>query len=366
MRRTAHLRALIIIACLVLGACGGGSRGPDIRIFDGSTVSPGGQGQAATTGGSSQSPVASDGMHSVRRGETLYAISRAYGVPLRALITENGLSPPYELEIGQRLRIPASRVHTVVSGDTVYGISRQYGVSMSELVRANQIAPPYTIRLGQQLAIPGSMARSTNTVSAPAQPSSGASDVPPPNNPPQTAAVPDQPLPPQPDPPSPPVPVEPDYGPDGVVYPIEKPRPPVRLVGPIPQPPALSGDGFLWPVRGSVLSTFGPKDGGQHNDGINIAAPRGTPILAAETGVVAYAGDNLPGFGNMILIRHDDGFITAYAHAEALLVERGQVVRRGQAIARVGSTGTVDVPQVHFQIREGREAIDPRRHLLTS
>jgi len=109
-----------------------------------------------------------------------------------------------------------------------------------------------------------------------------------------------------------------------------------------------------------------PKGRGLHNDGINIAAPRNSPIRASESGVVAYAGDGLQGFGNIVLIKHRDGYVTAYAHADTLLVTRGQVIQRGQAIARVGSTGSVDSPQVHFQIRRGRNAINPRTLLLTS
>ena len=112
-----------------------------------------------------------------------------------------------------------------------------------------------------------------------------------------------------------------------------------------------------------MISRFGPKAGGLHNDGLNIAAPRGTPIRAAENGVVVYAGSELEGFGNMVLLKHADGYVTAYAHAADVLVDRGDTVRRGQAIARIGSTGNVDRPQLHFEIRKGRRAIDPKTRL---
>ena len=131
----------------------------------------------------------------------------------------------------------------------------------------------------------------------------------------------------------------------------------------IPNPAPRAASTFLWPVRGKVLSDFGPKGSGKHNDGINIAAPRGTPIRAAENGVVAYAGNQLEGFGNLILVRHSDGYMTAYAHGEAMLVERGQTVKRGQTIGRVGSTGNVDTPQLHFEIRRGTTAVDPSKFL---
>ena len=112
-----------------------------------------------------------------------------------------------------------------------------------------------------------------------------------------------------------------------------------------------------------MISGFGATGKGRHNDGINIAAPRGTPVKAAENGVVAYAGNELRGFGNLLLIKHDGGWVTAYAHNEALLVRRGDRVRKGQTIARVGSSGGVSTPQLHFELRRGKNAVDPRKHL---
>jgi murein DD-endopeptidase MepM/ murein hydrolase activator NlpD len=116
-------------------------------------------------------------------------------------------------------------------------------------------------------------------------------------------------------------------------------------------------------VNGRIISSFGAKKGGLHNDGINIAAARGAPVRAAENGIVAYAGNELRGFGNLLLIKHADGWTSAYAHNDRLLVRRGDQVRRGQIIARVGSTGSVTSPQLHFELREGSEAIDPLRLL---
>ena len=116
-------------------------------------------------------------------------------------------------------------------------------------------------------------------------------------------------------------------------------------------------------MNGKIISSFGAKKGGLHNDGINIAAARGAPVRAAENGIVAYAGNELRGFGNLLLIKHADGWTSAYAHNDRLLVRRGDQVRRGQIIARVGSTGSVTSPQLHFELREGSEAIDPLRLL---
>ncbi|MEX2201722.1 MAG: M23 family metallopeptidase, partial [Dongiaceae bacterium] len=129
------------------------------------------------------------------------------------------------------------------------------------------------------------------------------------------------------------------------------------------EPAARSSGTFLWPVNGKVVSEFGAAADGLHNDGINIAAPRGTPVRAAENGVVVYSGNELRGFGNLLLVRHADGFVSAYAHNESLLVERGATVERGQTIARVGSSGSVTSPQLHFELRRGTEAVDPREYL---
>ena len=114
-----------------------------------------------------------------------------------------------------------------------------------------------------------------------------------------------------------------------------------------------------------MLSGFGGKAKGLVNDGINIAAPRGAPVRAAENGVVAYAGNELRGFGNMLLVKHEGGWITAYAHNGELLVKPGSRVRKGEPIARVGSSGNVRTPQLHFELRRGKEAVDPIKYLKT-
>lgn len=121
--------------------------------------------------------------------------------------------------------------------------------------------------------------------------------------------------------------------------------------------------GFIWPVQGEVVLKYGAGAGGLFNDGINIQANRGTPITAAENGVVTYVGNELRGFGNLILIKHADNYVTAYAHTENPMVARGDVVTRGQRISSVGSTGAVTFPQLHFEIRRGRKSSDPMKFL---
>ena len=130
-----------------------------------------------------------------------------------------------------------------------------------------------------------------------------------------------------------------------------------------PPPPILSGS-FMQPVSGRVISGFGSKKNGLHNDGINFSVPLGTPVKAAENGVVVYAGNDLPGFGNLLLVKHANGYVTAYAHTQSFLVKQGSRVKRGQVIAKSGKSGNVSEPQLHFEIRQGSRAINPQK-LLT-
>jgi murein DD-endopeptidase MepM/ murein hydrolase activator NlpD len=120
---------------------------------------------------------------------------------------------------------------------------------------------------------------------------------------------------------------------------------------------------FGWPVRGRLIAGFGSKPDGTQNDGINLAVPEGTPIKAADDGVVVYAGNELKGYGNLVLIQHTNGFVTAYAHASELMVKRGDTVKRGQVIAHAGQTGNVTSPQLHFEIRKGSTPVDPTQYL---
>jgi len=329
----------------------------------------------------------------VEPGDTVYGIARRYNIPQRDIIELNGLQAPYLLAVGQVLRLPAPRIYRVVSGDTLYGISRRYNVGLSELAELNGVLPPYRIYLGQELRLPSTAgvqiadSGGAAPVPAPVPPRSQAeprlsgtatavtraNPTPPPAasappiviSPPASAAATPPPVFPAitPPPASRPQP----SAPAGTV-PIPSPRPSTVAVAPAPQPAAVpvapstpprAGSRFAWPVEGPIISTFGPKGQGAHNDGINIAAARGTPVRAADNGVVAYAGNELRGYGNLILIRHDGGWVTAYGHNDQILVRRGEQVTVGQTIATVGSTGAVGSPQLHFEIRRGTEAINP-------
>jgi murein DD-endopeptidase MepM/ murein hydrolase activator NlpD len=151
-------------------------------------------------------------------------------------------------------------------------------------------------------------------------------------------------------------------------------RPSASVFAPVPESPSSKDSPksaeaagalpkFRWPANGRIIAGFGPKTNGQQNDGINIAVPENTPVKAAEEGVVAYAGNELKGFGNLVLVRHSNGYVTAYAHAKELLVKRGDQVKRGQVIARSGQTGNVNAPQLHFEVRKGASPLDPTKFL---
>lgn len=276
-------------------------------------------------------------------GDTVYALSRRHRVPVPAIIRANNLKPPYLLNVGQRIVLPRGKQHKIGPGDTLYSIAQSYDVGLYELARLNDIGPPYTARLGATLVIPESEEKQP-------APTAKAAPTPPP---------------PAPKPAPTPAPVKKTPRPDSEVSPSGQIvlLPPTKPPVPVPPPPARSGSGFIWPVKGTVISNFGAKKGGLRNDGINIRASRGTPIFAAENGVVAYAGNEIRGFGNLLLIKHTDGYITAYAHGDKLLVSRGQKVKRGQHIATVGSTGSVGEPQLHFEVRKGRRPQDPKKYL---
>lgn len=280
------------------------------------------------------------GRYQVQPGDTLYGIARRFGLPVKSIVERNGLTPPYRLSPGQTLQLPAQRVHRVQPGDTLYSLSRQYNVDRSQLAAVNDLQAPYSLSVGQSLAIPtAGSAPAGQLAMAPASVPRTAPSAPAPATQPQSQ------------------PQQPQVAqPQAVALPSQPPDPP-------PVPPTANGLGFLWPTQGRVIAEYGPQGDGRHNDGINIAAPRGAPVVAAERGEVVYAGSELKGFGNLLLIRHENGWVTAYAHNSSLLVSKGERVSRGQVIARVGRSGSVDRPQLHFEIRKGSRAVDPRELL---
>ncbi len=254
----------------------------------------------------------------IAKGDTLYSISRRYRVSVAQLALVNAIKAPYILRIGQIITVPAPRFHKVRANDTISTLARRYRVSQSAIVKLNRLDKNGWIRIGETLRIPAS----------PPWPGPGGMD---------TAGA---------------------NAPTSIKKPQKRVRTPAKV-----QPGKIPKGGFSWPLRGRLLATFGQQKNGLHNDGINIHAPLGTPVRAIKDGKVVYIGDALVGMGNLLLIRHDRGWTSAYAHISAIHVQNGEKVKSGQIIARVGKSGRVKRPQLHFQLRRRSDPVDPRRHL---
>jgi murein DD-endopeptidase MepM/ murein hydrolase activator NlpD len=264
------------------------------------------------------------------------------------------ISPPPAPRIASPAPAPQG-VHVIAPGETIYSVARHYKKSPGEIAKANKLTLAHKVRVGDRLVIPGvSVAPRT---AAPAQPQAPAKQI--------VAAKPDAPA----------VKHTPTIANPRVTAPpkvaANDAPPTARVITPAADPVETTQvaettgatPSFRWPVRGRIIRHFGGKAEGQQNDGINLAVPEGTQVKAAEGGTVAYAGNELKGYGNLILLRHANGFVTAYAHASELTVKKGEIVKRGQVIAKAGATGHVTSPQLHFEIRKGATPVDPITYL---
>ena len=244
--------------------------------------------------------------------------------------------------VADAVTTPQGRVHIVKPGETGIAIARAYGVPWDKVIAANRLKPPFVLEVGDRLLLPS--ARQVAALSPEDRARAFSVDIDDIITGGEPAAA----------------PATPSKNPAKAPPRLPRtPAPPPRTA-PLP---AIAGDApaFRWPVEGRTLSGFGAKPGGRFNDGVNLKASAGAPVRAAGDGVVAYAGDAIPGFGNLVLIKHAGGWVTAYGHAEALLVARGTRVQSGDIIARAGSTGAVTEPQVHFELRRGRTPVDPAK-----
>ncbi len=294
--------------------------------------------------------VGSLGVHVVQPTDTVYKISQKYNLDLRGIIEANHLSPPYMLSAGTRLNLPAPKTYRARSTDSLYNVSRLFNTTQTELASLNKLSPPYKLAQGQLLKIPGSYDTTEEIAPSVAPDISSTLPV---NEKIETVVLPSN----LPVPVATPSPSSMSMPPQPANTHISEPLQTAGGAKNLPVP-ARAGK-FLKPVNGKIISNFGDKADGQHNDGINIAAVKGASVNAAENGKVVYVGDEIKGYGNMILLRHKDQYMTAYAHLGKMLVKKGDVIQRGQAIGTVGSTGFVDKPQLHFEIRKGKKAIDP-------
>jgi len=308
----------------------------------------------------------------IEPGMTLYSVARANGMTVAQLAAANNIPAPYAVRTGQVINIPGAggiakastgmasaepayaapqrtlssdRSHTVRAGETMFSLGRQYGVSPYAIADLNRLPRSANLRAGQIVQIPGQAGGgSTVAMADPVQPAvttplaPTAKDLSRIDEPQPTAEQ---------------IPL------------ATNPEPPMQAAeAPAPQGGSEPGlPGMRWPVKGKVISEFGSKPNGLRNEGINIAVPEGTSVRASENGIVAYAGNELKGYGNLVLIRHDGGWVTAYAHNKELFVKRGDAVKRGDVIAKAGQTGSVSTPQLHFEVRKGATAMDPMKFL---
>ncbi len=311
----------------------------------------------------------------VAAGDTLYKIAKQNNMTVAEIATLNKLSEPYELAVGQKLHVrrpqqrdiskdtdvltvakPSAGVQTVTRvplqevivqpGDTLYSISRKYAVPVNDLAVMNNLSAPFNLHVGQKLRVP-------DLANAPVAKLKKA------ELPTVTTKAPklsDN--------------VNKNVAQDAKTQTSSKvaAAKPVKKISSdpskkLPAITARSSSKFSWPVRGKILSNYGAKSNGLFNDGINIGASRGSAVKAAENGVVAYAGNEVKGMGNLIIVQHSGGWMTVYAHMDSMAVRRGARVNVGQKIGTVGETGKVDSPQLHFEIRKGTKAYNPSAYL---
>jgi len=311
----------------------------------------------------------------VGENETLFDVAERVRTPVRALIEANDLRPPYDnIPPGTTLRVPPPLFYTVGQTDTLFGVGRRFNIDPRSLANLNGIQFETPLRAGQRLALPAgvrdqganaqaagptpqgmAMAAASARPSTPARPTASrpARSASPPVASTAASGRTSSGLPPIGQ-----VPAAPPLAQAPSTAPSVAPAPPVS---PADLDVAAVGRGkFVWPLRGEVLSGFGPKGPGQRNDGLNIAAGAGEPVRAAAAGEVVFAGE-LPSFGNLVLIKHADGWVTAYAHLSRIDVKMRQSVAQGAPVGLTGQTGMVDRPQLHFEIRYAESPRDKAR-----
>ncbi len=278
----------------------------------------------------------------VRKGDTLYQIANRYSVTTRGLIEANNLKPPYGLIAGQKLTLPQRNFVRVRAGETLYSIAEDNHVEMSQMAKLNGLKAPYALMVGQRLQIPNRYASAVTSSPGPT-PATSASRS-------QSNII-------------------ASYDKRSAApSPKAKPKQPSRAPAArnVAQKPANLGTfsgKFKWPVKGRIITPFGTKRGGVYHEGINIAAKAGTRVHAAAKGEVVYIGSGLKGYGNLVILRHAGGWLTAYAHLAKIGVQKGQVINTGGIIGSVGETGNVTSPQLHFAVRKGRTSKNPVDYL---
>jgi murein DD-endopeptidase MepM/ murein hydrolase activator NlpD len=325
----------------------------------------------------------------VQKGDTLYSISKKNDVPLRDLIESNNLEPPYALKAGSALKVSSPNYHESREGDTLYSISRMYDMKVNDVIALNNLKFPYSIYPGDKVKVTKKAGENKNIeikkgdkniqIASESKPKNEKSSFKPSEEKAKEISEKNHSK-----------EIE-KYGfkpsevrameinnknnatnsktAQNIINPTKNEIVETKLSinKPIDKDSIKKitnkTNRFSWPVRGEVISKFGPKSAGLYNDGINIKASEGQAVGASEDGIVAYVGNELKGYGNLVIIKHSGGWISAYAHLKNSLVERGQKINKGQKIGNVGNSGKVKFPQLYFGLRKGRDAVNPESYL---
>ena len=251
-------------------------------------------------------------IYEVRKGDNLFSISRRFNIPIQELIKVNKIQEPYKIFPKQSIIIPLNKMHKVVKGETLYSISRYYETTVFALAKYNNIKNVNNIKVGKDLIIP-KRSKKINKIK------------------------------------------KEKWDSDFKKKNIKKNKNSMLK--------DKLNSKFIWPVKGKLLSKYGKSKEGFYNDGINIDSKKGTKVISSQAGKVIYCGNEIPGYGNLILIKHSKNWITAYAHLNEVFTEKGKKVSKGEIIGSVGNTGNVRSPQLHFEIRKGKESVNPLKLL---
>lgn len=257
-------------------------------------------------------------------GDNLYSISRKLNISIRTLIDINRISSPYKIYPKQLLNLPISSFHVVEKGETLYSISRMYKTDIFTISRVNKIMNVNAIYEGQSLRVDKHLVKNKSskkdlknenikkqrkkTLNKSSGKKSNSKKTKPSNN-------------------------------------------------------KIIESKFIWPIKGKLISKYGKSSEGFFNDGINIDSKLNQNVMASSDGKVIYSGNEIPGYGNLVLIKHSSNWVTAYAHLNKVFIEKGEKVKKGEKIGLVGRTGNVSKPQLHFEIRKGKNAVNPLKYL---
>jgi len=246
--------------------------------------------------------------HTIAAGESLYTIARKYDVTTQAIVLANGLSSPDKIVVGQKITIPGR-------GD------------LNNSAPATQVASaaPTAVNALMPASRPTDLAAGPTSLGATASSAAPVAATPAPAPAPAQAA------------------------------PAQAAPTQTAAIAPVAEPTPSGNDKFAWPASGRIITDFAASRG----TGINIDVPEGSTVKAAENGTVIYVGSGVEGYGNLILVRHPNGYVSAYAHLKDMSVSKGAVINRGEAIGTVGQTGSVTRPQLHFELRKGATPVDP-------